>query len=191
MGLVILLAASLLAQDDPCESIYKFKPGTTWSFIGVRTGKGPNFSKMELKVLSGTPGRTELEAKRYRGGDEPEVVTVRWSVDQGILSWAEIRDGKERDQMQLHKAGAKKGDTWEWTRDDDQKAQGKSLGVEEVKVPAGTYKDAIHTRVEPQGGPEKFGIDFYFAPGVGPVKMVAGDERGSLTLELKEFKSAK
>lgn len=191
MRSVLLWAAFLLAQDDTGESLYKFKAGTAWTFEGVRTGKGPNLSKMELRVSSETPGRTELEAKRYRGGDEPEVTTVRWSVDQGILSWAEVRDGKERDQMQLHKAGSKKGDTWEWTRDENLKAQGKNLGVEEVKVPAGTYKDAIHTRVEPQGSAEKFGIDFYFAPGVGPVKMVAADERGSLTLELKEFKLAK
>jgi hypothetical protein len=191
MSPLFLLAASLLVQDGTGESLYRFKAGTAWTFEGTRTGKGPNLSKMELKVLSETPGRTELEAKRFRGGDEPEVVTVRWSVDQGILSWVEVRDGKERDQLQLHKAGSKKGDTWEWTRDENLKAQGKNLGVEEVQVPAGTYKNAIHTRVEPQGSPEKFGIDFYFAPGVGPVKMVAADERGSLTLELKEFKPAK
>jgi len=194
MHAAFLLAASLLVQDDRGEPLYKFKTGTAWVFDGSAVGKGPKMSKMELSVAGESGGKIDVDSRKFQGEGGPKSDVLRWRVDEGMLIWAEVHGGAEKRPVRILRLGSAKGDAWEWSDGETYKFKGTNLGAEEVKVPAGTYKDAIHTRVELQllqGGQEKFSMEFWLAPGVGPVKMVAGDERGSVTLDLKEFKPAK
>jgi hypothetical protein len=62
-------------------------------------------------------------------------------------------------------------------------------GTVEVKVPAGTYKDAVRTQLKI---PEDAKIDFYVVPKVGLVKIEIHESNGDPNLfELAEFKPAK
>jgi hypothetical protein len=191
MRLALLLAAPLLLQDAAADPYYKFKTGTTWTFDVVAKGKGPDLKKLELKVSGEGTGRTDVESRAWRSEGEPRVQSLRWTIKEGFLIWVEVRDGAEKDPIQLYKPGSKKGDTWEWMEGEKRRAKGTNLGTEEVKVPAGTYKDALHLQFEIQEGGPKVTLDIYLAAGVGPVKMVGGSGTDSMGYELKEFKPAK
>ena len=184
MTLLLVLLAGMAAQADSADSLYTFKVGTTWTLLATASPeKGPKVEKIEF---------TEVESRTKSGGeDEAKVETLRWSVVEGILTWSEIHDGKPKDSMKLYKVGSKKGDTWEWT-EDGHSAKGKNLGREEVKVAAGTYPETLHVRCELAEGNMTFGLDFWLAPGVGPVKFsISAGELGTMALELKEFKPGK
>lgn len=191
MSLLLLAAAVLAASQDSADAYYKFKVGTTWTLQAPASEKSPRITKLELKVVKEEAGRIELESRRYIGGDEPNLQIMCWSVADGMMSWSELREGAERDKAGLLKVGSKKGDSWEWIMN-DKKGKVTNLGTEEVKVPAGTYKDTVHVQCALKDGPADFSLDLYFAPGAGPVKLVTrlGDQPGQ-SLELKEFKPAK
>jgi hypothetical protein len=188
---IVLLAASLLAQDDKGQSLYKFKTGTTWTFDVKTTGEVPKLAKMEFKVTGEADGKVEVETRAFREEGEPRVETLQWSVNGGgFLVWTEVRKGSTRDPMHLLKLGAKKGDVWEW-KDEDRNRKGTHLGVEELKVPAGTYKDATRVKIEITDGPGTYALDFHLVPGIGVVRMSGGAGANTITMELKEFKPAK
>lgn len=193
MRLVLAIAAVAFLLDDNAEPFYKFKAGTFWTFEATKKpAKGPKMSKLEFKVVKEEEGKIELESKAHRDGSEPQVESLRWAVKDGILTWSEIRSGEEKTTMQLYKLGSKKGDTWEWAITEGGKAKSTHLGREEVKVAAGTYKDALHVQFEMVDGPVKFTMEIYFAAGVGPVKVIGGStDEDRTTLELKEFKIEK
>ena len=190
MRLLLLAAAPFLLQESAADPYYKFRPGTTWTYDVVARTKGPNPTKLELKVSGQDAGVTDLESRAWKGEGEPRLQMIRWSVKDGILTWAEVRDGAEKDPIQVYKPGSKKGDTWEWL-EEKRRGKGTHLGTEEVKVPAGTYADAIHLQFEMQGEGPKFTLDIHLAAGVGPVRMAAGNAGDSMAYELKEFKPAK
>ena len=193
MTLLLVLLAGMAAQADSADSLYKFKVGTTWTLLATAAPeKGPKVEKIEFKVVKSEAGVTEVESRTKSGGEEEaKVETLRWSVVEDILTWSEIHDGKPKDSMKLYKLGSKKGDSWEWT-EDGHSAKGKNLGREEVKVAAGTYPETLHVRCELSEGNMTFGLDFWLAPGVGPVKFsVSAGELGTMALELKEFKPGK
>ncbi len=72
----------------------------------------------------------------------------------------------------------------------------KHAGTTEIKVPPGTYKDAIQITAEALKGKgegiDDWKVDFSLAPGVGLVRMALslGKDTHS-TLELTEFKEGK
>lgn len=191
MNLVLLVAAAVLVPQESADPYYQFKVGTAWTFEAPAAEKSPRITKMEMKVIKEEAGKVELEYRRHVGGDEPSLQIMRWSLADGMMSWSEFRDGAERDKAGLLKVGSKKGDSWEWTIG-DKKGKVTNLGTEEVKVPAGTYKDALRIQCALKDGPADFSLEIFFAPGAGPVKMVTklGDQPGQ-SLELKEFKAGK
>jgi len=192
MSLALLIAAAILTPQDPADPYYKFKVGTTWKLESSDgAAKEGKISKIELKVVKEEAGKVDLESKTTQGVEEPRVQALRWSVAAGVLTWSEFADGAEKDPVPFLKAAAKKGDTWQWS-DKGRAAKVTHLGLEEVKVPAGTYKDVVHMRCEMKEDPITMGLDVYFAPGAGPVKVILSfDEKDKTVLELKEFKAGK
>ncbi len=174
----IAMLLSVLLVQDSAEPYYRFKAGTSWKLIQKRDDKE---IRVELTVTKLEEGKTTLESKESRPDGEPRIETMLWHVEKGMLMWSIVHDGKARPLFNLFKVGSKKGDTWEG----DQETQAENMGTEEVKVPAGTYKDVLHVRVTRKGKDDT--MDFWFAPKVGLVKMEI-PKKG--VTELTEFKEA-
>ena len=179
---LILIAASVLSmQAAPIADYYTFKADTTWTYKRVENGAE---RKIAAKVLSNEGGKLKLDWKEYeKDGGLHDSNTITWSLIDGVLT-AEAR--KEGDDNALVfgvlKDGAKKDDRWTT-------ALGEFVhhGTVELTVPAGTYKNAIKTRLS-LGDEGK--IDFYLVPKVGLVKIDIHGE-GPNTFELSEFKEPK
>jgi hypothetical protein len=181
---MMTLALALALQDE----FYKFPVDTTWTYKRVQN----NEERVILgKALGEKDGRVTIDwMENNLDGSLHEASEVAWSVKDGVLT-AEAR-GKGDDAfflvLPVLKVGSKKDDTWTTPQ-----GESKHFGVEEVKVPAGTYKDAVHTQLKTG---DNLLVDFYMAPKVGLVKvtvMAANGDKGAdtLTVELKEFKPAK
>lgn len=171
--LVLLALASL--QDE----FYKFKPDTAWTYKRV---EGSEERVIVGKVLHEKDGRVTLDWKENKlDGSLHEASEVAWFVKDGVLT-AEAR-GKDNGfvlELPVLKAGSKKDDTWSSAA-----GESKHHGTEEVKVPAGTYKDAVRTQLK--AGDTL--IDFWLAANVGLVKITVVPGNGdAIHFELKEFK---
>lgn len=89
----------------------------------------------------------------------------------GYFCYGLMKDGAFDPKMRLFKYDAKVGDTWSgWAAKEEGQPEVtvKYVGNEEVKVPAGTYKDVIHVQAVVTDGPT---LDYYFAAKMGMVKM--------------------
>jgi hypothetical protein len=181
MGLMMTLAFALLLQDE----FYKFPAETAWTYKRVQN----NEERVILgKALGEKDGRVTIDWKENNlDGSLHEASEVAWSVKDGVLT-AEARgkgDGAFFLVLPVLKVGSKKDDAWTTSQ-----GESKHYGVTEVKVPAGTYKDAVHTQLKTG---DDLLIDFYMVPKVGLVKVTVVPPNGAdtLTVELKEFKPAK
>lgn len=177
MRIAIALLAVFLSSpgpEDTGEQFYKFKVGTKWTM--KQTGLDEE-SKVTTEVTKNEDGKVWIESKEYRKDEEsPKVKTLVWYVEGGLLVWAE----KLLPVFNLYKLGSKKGDSWTAGPGMPEGAQAKHMGIEEVKVPAGTYKDAVHVQITIK----ETAADFYLAPGVGLIKTTMGDAG---KVELTEF----
>jgi hypothetical protein len=93
----------------------------------------------------------------------------------------------------LLKAGAKVGDTWDHNPKPGQGQPGKYVfrGPEEVEVPAGKYK-ALKVEADIEFQKDKPSrVTYWYAPGVGQVKIVTRDDKGERVQELKAFTPGK
>lgn len=181
MKLAALLTACLAMQAAPIDDLYKFKKDTTWTYKHVENGVE---YKIVAKALGEDAGKQKLDWKEFEtDGKLRKASIVSWSVVDGILT-ADAKSDEEEISFGVVKEGSKKGDKW-------QSAIGEMVheGTLEVKVPAGTYKDALKTRLDvgDQGH-----IDFYMAPKIGLVKIALFEGAKEAQLwELSEFKAAK
>lgn len=173
MTLLLILAL----QDE----LYRFKPETAWTYARVQGGEE---KKISAAVVEDRDGQTLIDWRESKlDGSEATDSEILWIMRDGIL-WAEAR-GKGDAQAFLRfpvlKAGSKKDDTW--TTD---VGESRHHGLEELKVPAGSYKEVVRTQLKISDGTL---VDFYLAPKVGLVKVSVVPSAGDpLTLELKEFK---
>lgn len=176
----MILLLTLALQDE----LYRFKPETAWTYKRVQ---GNEEKLIAAKVVEDRDGQTLLDWRESKpDGSDAQDSEILWIVRDGIL-WAEAR-GKGEAQAFLRfpvlKAGSKKDDTW--TTD---AGESRHHGLEELKVPAGTYKDVVRTQLKTADGTL---VDFYLAPKVGLVKAGVVTSSGeTITFELKEFKPAK
>ena len=177
----ILAAAVLLSvQAAPLDDFYKFKPGTSWTWKRLEDS--------QERKITGTVTRAE-NGKIAVDWSDPEkdgTSTVTWSVADGILTVEARKDGEPGLSFALLKEGARKDDKWpspggEFTHQ----------GNAEVKVPAGTYKDAVKTQFKTVEEGSGVTIDFYLVPKVGLVKIdILAKDGGKNRFELTEFKEA-
>lgn len=110
----------------------------------------------------------------------------------GYYTWGAMTEGKFDPKMRLFKYDAKVGDTWDgWAAKEEgqSKVTVKYVGLEEVKVAAGTFKDVIHVQVVVEEGPT---LDYYFASKMCMIKFtMSNDGKVQRTLEMTSFTEAK
>lgn len=180
-----MTAVLFLLMQDSGEQFYKFSAGTTWEYVEER---GKNKTKSVLTVKEIKDGKTIIESKEYaEGAKEPEVKTVATYAQDGHVIWAEEVEGKLEERIRLFKIGSKKGDTWTSDMGGDSITIS-NLGTEEVKVGAGTYKDAVHLGFE--SGDDMSGkmkCDYWMAPGVGLIKFEMSSGEAKMTMECTKF----
>ena len=182
MGLVLALA---LLQDD--TQLYTFAAGTTWTYQVDDRGKA---GKMILKVLEEKDGKIWLETQEFKdaASTEPRTKKMVWYVEENCLAWGGVTDDDTvKPLWRIYKFGSKKDETWAGGGE-SRSAQATNLGTEEVTVPLGTYKEAIHTKVKTK---ETETVEFHLVPKVGLVKFVRNDGDRKIVMELKEFTAGK
>lgn len=163
MAILILL---FLPQDS-ADPYFKFKKGTCWVYD---TSASDEKKTVTFTVFKEEEGRIYVSFARE--GDEPAAHV--WRMKDGILFFGP--DGGEEPPLPVFKAGSKKGDTW---KSPDFEAT--HLGTAEVKVPAGTYKDAVLVSLKR----EEAEFRVWLVPNVGLVRLSVGD---AFVAELREKK---
>ncbi len=180
-----LIAFALLLQAD-ADALYKFKAGTSWTYEKKDGGPGG----VVTMTVSGVDkdGRVSIDQREQILDAQPRLSKQAWFVKDGLLHWVEISNsGTDTPFLDVYKVGSRKGDSWK-TAFPMGEADAKHMGVEEVKVGAGTYKNAVHVRIAQ--GPAS--IDVWLAPGVGMVKSAMKPPMGpAVEMSLKEFKAVK
>jgi len=180
------LALLAMLLQDTADDFMKFKKDSTWTYLEI---EGAHRTTRILKYVGEEKGVVTLEASVRRDGEmkPPAPETMLWHVEKDIFSWSEKKkDGRVKPLFRFHKIGSKKGETWK-VEDGEFKGDVTHAGTAEIKVPAGTYKEAI--RLDLKG--TDMTASSYLVPKVGLilVEMEAGGERWRL--ELTEFREAK
>jgi hypothetical protein len=176
-----LSVLSVLTQAAPLDDLYKFKKDTTWTYKRL---ENETERKIVAKALGEEGGFQRIDWQEFeKDGKLHKSSVISWSVAEGVLT-AAAKSQDEEITFGVIKEGSKKGDKW-------QTALGEMIheGTVEITVPAGTYKDALKTRLDfgDQGR-----IDFFLAPKVGLIKIaVVEGAKESQLWELTEFKAAK
>ncbi len=187
MRLVILAAVGGLLQADAVDPFYRFPKGTVWTYRQVQ---GDTASKVVLTVVDEAEGKVVVESKEYtEEGKEPKVKTLAWAMEDGFLCWGEFKEGKIVAPLRVFKPGSKKGDTWKSPVAGGQAELDVVHGGEaEVKVPAGTYRDAVQVAFRFGADRERPLMEIALAPRVGMVRF--GGSVGGLRalMELTEFR---
>ncbi|MBI2931278.1 MAG: hypothetical protein HYY16_06475 [Planctomycetes bacterium] len=182
---ITALAMLWVAQDkDTAEEFYKFPVGTTWRFAQT---SGEAEKKIVLKVIKQEAEKVHLESTETGGDEAPEVDFLEWYVKDGMLSMAQEKDGEPVEPFNLLKIGSKKGDKWRASADMPETFEATHMGTLELKVPAGTYKDAVHVQIDLGEGK----LSFYLVPRVGLVKMEMLGGGLEEKMELAEFTPGK
>lgn len=186
----ILLAAAALLQADTGESFCRFPKGTSWTY---RRSQGDTAFKVVMTVTDQAEGRLVVESREYaEEGKEPRPKTLAWAVEEGFLLWGEFKGGKIQSPLRVYKIGSKKGDTWKSPVGEGKgDLEATHMGTVEVKVPAGTYRDAVQVAFRFGTDQPKPLMEIVLAPKVGMVRF--GGSAGSLqaVMELEEFKEGK
>ena len=180
---MIVLVAWLALQAQPLDDFYKFKAGTAWTYKRVENGEERT---IEARCAGEDGGAVKVEwEERQKDGSLYKSFVLKWSVEaESLKVEAKEKDGDGVIPFTVLKTGAKKDDRWKGDL-----GEMVHLGVGELTVPAGTYKDAVHTQL---GRGEEGQIDFYLAPKVGLVKIVVFEKGKETNLwELTKFTPAK
>lgn len=183
---MILLLGALAVQDGvSLEPLYKFKPGTSWTYKRLENGVE---RRIEARALEDVEGRVKLDWRELNlDGTLYKKSTVTFFVKDGVLR-AEARGGDDEGAFELPilKGGLKKDEGWS-----NPEGEAMYLGASELKVPAGTYPDAHHARLNVGTADAPAHIDFHLVPKVGVVKIAVASTEGPNSFELTEFKDAK
>ena len=180
-----MIAAALLAlslQASPLDEYFKFKTGTTWAWKRLEGGA-------ERKITGEVSGEDDGKVRlAWKDPDKDGNSVVTWAVVDGVLTVTAKKDGDANGlTFSVLKADAKKDDKWF-----SPGGEVVHLGKVEVTVPAGTYKDAVQTRLKLEDS-DNLQVDFYLAPKIGLVKVEIATKDSNVpnTFELSEFKPAK
>jgi hypothetical protein len=186
MSSLMAALAGLALQAAPLDDLYKFKAETAWTYKRIEDGVE---RKISARSLGEESGKVRVDWKEYRkDGELHKASVLTWCIDDGALTCtakSKTDDGQDEElSFSVLKDGAKKDDTW-------QSALGQMAhrGTLDVTVPAGTYKNAVQTRL---GLGEDGHIDFFLVPKVGLAKIVLIQQgKETQSWELTEFKPAK
>jgi len=186
----VLAAVAAFVQADTGAAFCRFPKGTTWTY---RQSQGDTASRVVLTVVGVEENRIVVESKEYaREGKDPEVKMLAWAVEDGYLVWGAIRDGKMQSPLRVYKAGSKKGDTWKSPLGEGKgELEAVHLGTAEVKVPAGTYRDAVQVAFRFGLDQERPLMEIALVPKVGMVRFGGSAGQVRALMELTEFKEGK
>jgi len=191
MRAALLLLPLLRLADDAGEQFYKFPKDSVWTY-SITAGPPDKTTKesMTFTVVGEADGKVSVDT--VGTGERAHSTKMLWYVADGFFFWAERKEEGTKDAIALLKPGSKKGDTWTLQGKKGMPQQtGTHLGPDEVKVPAGVYKDALHTRIDLVEGETKFSVDVYLVEKVGVVKMTYNAKEMVMAFELESFKPAK
>ncbi len=192
LGLASLPARDALEQAQPksdaktIEAFYPMKVGTKWTY-----------------AISGKNDKMIVEATKEETVGDFKAVRLEGSLNGNVLATEVVgmqKDGIYRYQygdqvvkpaLRYCKLPARKGESWEQEITiNDQKAKVKcETTIENVKVPAGEFKDAVVVKVEVDDNGQKVLTTYYFAENVGIVKQAVeiGEIKFVLELEKVDF----
>jgi hypothetical protein len=193
--LLTLLLAGFSPQDEKeasgvkLDDYYKFPVGTKWTLL--RKAEGQPQSKVELEVTKVEDGVTYYDSREFdEGSDKPKKTDpMAWHVKDGHLIWAQVKDGKLNTLFKVLKEGAKAGDSWEGGGEGLPFTVTATLKeITTLPTPAGEYKNAAHVLFEMKMEQQVSEMSFYFAPGVGLLRLGGEGPAGKGYVELAEFK---
>ena len=189
LGLVLATLLTARGQEKATQTPYfPTAVGTSWDY---RAGENRFTHKVAKHEKVG--GVTCARIEQVKDGKVLAYEDVG-VTNEGVSRFA--FDGKEaKPPITFLKPGAKKGQTWKVeSKIGDQTVKGtfKQGVADVVKVPAGTYKKVLTVTSE---GLEVNGIKtklvYYFAEGVGLVKLEWGEDKSKVVIELERYTAAK
>jgi len=188
------LVLALLVQPDPEDSLWKFEKGRIWIYHAkTHTRDQDFFTKYTEEVVEAADAKIRIKLHSELEGGGLHVThddVFDWTVKDGFL--VSLGDG-ETDPIRLYQVGVKKGQSWKTITPTGEKGEAKVVGTEEVKVMAGTFKNAIHvemsaTMLGADGKPRKSVTHCFIVPKIGLVKLEWKQGEVSILKELIEVK---
>ena len=196
MKIAILFALALAQdkKDETAEKLVKFKKGTAWTYDHTQ-GKVKKKAVVTANEASDTALDFQTKINVDDKKEEAESHVSSLELKDGFVEWSGVvwtgRVGDFVHCLRLYKAGSKKDDTWDAAgKGEEMKWTATHKGVEELKVAAGTYKDAIHVELKVKSDDLTATLDLWLVPGVGMVKMKRSQSE-EFTAELREFTPGK
>lgn len=178
---------STARQSNP-EEDWLFGLSTQWTYNNLtKSGqeKTGSFTERVTKIENGIC-YLDYGNGEAAGNSLLPIEGVQWIADGGWCS-ASILDGKILSGQKLYKLGSKKGDTWVY---DPGVLTATNEGVVAVKVPAGTYNEAIQIKVT-NDGTGQVAHRIWLVPKVGLVKLTTDPDLSPMTMELEKFEPSK
>lgn len=167
---------SVAEQNDPAATFYRFKIGTTWTYISQVPDVKKSLQAV-VKVIEVKPDETVVEVRHFEDG--------AYDGNRKIQTWKSKDGFLYLDAIPIWKVGSRQGDEWTFRVAGDE-LHAVHMGGESLQVAAGLYKEAVHVRIR---GGKRFEIHTWLAAGVGWVKTEINDpSKGALIMELKDFK---
>jgi hypothetical protein len=192
LPLLLVLAPAARAADDlkmAAESpYYPLKVGNTWYYKIGDTKFEMKVTKLE-KVDDQTVARIEMSV-----GGKPQAVEKVGVKDDGLYRYM-FEDKKADPPVRFLKLPPKKDETWEVKSTiGAEKLAGtfKSGEVDELKVPAGTYKNVVTSSSDNlDANGTKISFTYYFAKDVGMIKQTITIQQQQVVIELEKFEAGK
>jgi hypothetical protein len=187
LPLVLALGTAARAADEPQSSPYPYYPlkvGNTWYYKIGETKFEMKVTKFE-KVDDQNCARIEMSVSGKV--QAVEHVAVK---DDGVYRY-KFEDKKAEPPVCFLKLPLKKDETWQVTSkigSESLSGTFKTGTVDEVKVPAGTYKDvwtSSSDNLDANG--TKISFTYFFAKDVGMIKQTISIAGQQVVIELEKF----
>ncbi len=188
MRLVALLAVLAVFQDSPGDEFWKLKTGAVLEYNRTRAKGNVETMKVTVEETKESKVWVTLE-ESVTNEKEKKKSKLAFFVENGQMVWAMVKDGATIPVYWFLKVGTKQGDKWKPGNDPNSDIEAEHMGEVELKIKAGTYKNATHVKTTNAQG----GQNAYFVPGIGMVKMEQFDANGKVirSTELTKFKDGK
>jgi hypothetical protein len=184
MMMIFALCAALQDVSEYCPT----RQGMTWTYVWedgkidkVVSEGMKEVGEWEYLCLAFDVQNGASQRKEYFWFDEGSVTYVGTDLEAD-----EPAHDVQENPRYILKAGAKKGDTWEWV-DGEHVTKFEHLGEEEVTVPAGKYR-ALKVQYRYTLVGEACVVTEWYAKGVGLVKKVDVTGTAKSEMVLKEVK---
>jgi hypothetical protein len=194
LPLALVVGPAARAQEKMAETpYYPLKVGTTWQYKIGETHFTLKVAKLEEVEAE---GKKQMCARVEMATADGKVQAVEHVAvkDNGVFRY--MFEGKKAEPpVMFLKLPPNKGDTWEVeSKISTEKLKGtfKTGEVDEVKVPAGTYKSVITSgsdNLDANG--QKITFTYFFAKDVGMIKQTIKILTQEVVIELEKFEPGK